>query len=158
MSHNTTQHICLFVYDKQSNDPSQIDQLNTFYSNRESRILGTDYWFVLHSQGNIIAECGVYLNFCSWILFCKNSKKNKYIITDVLVHQLYRGNGYCSLLLLNVMDWFTNKDTKNEPVFSLWADASNRSARKAYQKIFGYKGNRKGRLVYFSTQNDLIEK
>ena len=161
MVQNKSQHLCLFVYDKQSNDLAQLEQINIFYpKNQQSIVCQSDYWFVLHSNGNIIAECAVYLNFCSWKWvsqwFCRKNKRQEYTITDVLVYGPYRGNGYCSLLLLNVMNWFVDQYMENDLIFSLWTDTSNRSARKAYQKIFGYKGDRiNPRLIYFTTKNNL---
>jgi hypothetical protein len=148
----------LFVYQKKANNLYQIRKLKNFYPENYNMIRDCEYWFVLHSGKDIIAECSVCLHYCYWNWFRKitnTTYKYNYTISDVLVYQPYRGNDYCSLLLLNVMYWFVKQksDCLEDLHFKLYADFYNRSARRAYQKIFGYKGDRiSSRLISFSTR------
>ena len=146
-----------FVYQRQANDLYQIRKLKGLYPENYNMILDCEYWFILHSGKDVIAECSACLNFCSWNWLRKitNKPKYDYTISDVLVYQPFRGNDYCSLLLLNVMHWFAEMHSEelHELHIKLYTSVCNRSARKAYQKIFGYKGDRyTSRLIYFSTQ------
>jgi predicted GNAT family acetyltransferase len=71
----------------------------------------------------------------------------------VFVNPAYRGNGYCGLLLLNVMYYFDQRTSDPDHLsFSLWAHRSNRSARRAYRKIFGDES----RMDYQYTVHKLI--
>ena len=73
------------------------------------------------------------------------------------MHPPYRGNGYCGLLLLNVMYYFDQQTSNPEQLsFGLWTHRSNLSARRAYRKIFGYRSDTNyqytvHKLIRFST-------
>lgn len=149
----------LFIYSKYSATIEQKRQLNAFRRLVFYRY-EPEYYFVLYENpGIVVAECEVYQQkrpfFYSWF---SSSKTRKFEITDVFVAQPYRGNQYCSLLLLNVMYYFdqhiqaNNDDTTPDMVFELFTHHLNHSARRAYRKIFGKESGRFEKLIYFSTE------
>jgi len=84
-------------------------------------------------------------------------RPRRYYLTEVHVHPEYRGQGYCTLLLLNVMYHFDQLRSKTEPmppmVFELATYRNNHAAIRAYRKVFGEPVYGHGTLVYFSTES-----
>jgi len=112
--------------------------LKTLYNDREYKIISSlDFWFVLHKDKEIIAECSVIVE-----------NDNIYEINDVLVKEKYRGNNYALLLLLNVLLYFEEQNKKL--MIKICSTLDNISALKTYEKIFNKPYRCDSRYAYFS--------
>lgn len=104
------------------------------------RLRVTNEWYELIDTDTqlVIAECRVRRRCPDlFALCCCRPNRPSYEFTDVLVYPPYRGNGYCGLMLLNVMLHLCELCDDDEPVFGLAAYRHNVSARRAYRKLFG---------------------
>lgn len=101
------------------------------------------FWCELrNSKGVRVAQCEVEFN----------SKKSDCYITMVFVPKIHRGNGYCELLLLNVMYYFNQiRETQKEVRFRLFVYKDNPTAIRVYRKIFGEPLKETARSYWFST-------
>lgn len=108
------------------------------------------FWCTLYDNHGIkIGECRVVWN----PRYFYPRLPEEYYITDVWVHAAFRGNGYCGLLLLNVMDHFDRRTgPERDKIFTLATHLTNIPARRVYEQIFGYPGTFRHGLLYFSTQ------
>lgn len=137
-----------FVFSSSSKNPNTHKKFKELYSIDNYK---PQYWFALCEKNTIIAECEVSRKKS---LFSRKTDKIRYEISAVFVNPTYRGNGYCSLLLLNVMYYFDLRNpNKDQLVFQLITHRLNIPARKAYRKIFENESiSYNGKLVYFSTE------
>lgn len=127
----------LFVFEKtQSNFVKLYDLLEKNKSeiatyDRFDSIINEDFWFALCTQNDeIIAECFVSKKHS----FCLD-RLQYYHITDLFVPELFRGNNYAMLLILNILYHF---DQLNDPTgFRIEAYCDNIPAYRSYSKIFG---------------------
>lgn len=95
-----------------------------------------------NSNGVRVAECEAQFN----------SKNSDCYITMVFVPKPFRGNGYCELLLLNVMYYFNQlRKTKKEVRFRLFVYKDNTTAIRVYRKIFGKPFKQTLNSYWFST-------
>lgn len=142
-----------FAFSRSSTNPNTHKTFKKLYS-LSATINGNNipqYWFVFHKKNTIIAECEVNKKKS---LFSRKTDKIRYEISSVFVNPSYRGNEYCSLLLLNVMYYFDLRNPNKEQLtFQLFTHRLNYSARKAYRKIFEKESVcYRGKFVYFSTE------
>lgn len=117
-----------------------------------------EYWCTLQTpEGDLVARCEVHSMRKSAQLFANHSRLRRYYLTDVHVHPAYRGQGYCALLLLNVMYHFDQlRGDDVELVFELATYRNNSAAVRAYRKVFGepsIAGYGPHGLIYFSTES-----
>ena len=112
--------------------------------------LDQNHTFTLYtSSGEVIAECQV--RHLRPICPCINPEE-RYEFNDVEVRKPFRGQNYCSLLLLNAMLFFDqHADNPERLVFQLYAARRNHAARRAYRKVFGPPDGIYKNLVFFTT-------
>jgi ribosomal protein S18 acetylase RimI-like enzyme len=83
-----------------------------------------DMWFVIHNDYfDTIAECLIVI------------EDNVIVISNVFVNKKFRNNGYCKLLLLNVLFYLEQNYKDMTVVIEAFLD--NEAAMNSYEKIFG---------------------
>lgn len=94
-----------------------------------------DYCFSLHdAHNNLIAECTLRRPLLERLFH----RHRHYDFYDVWVAPQWRGQGYCSLLLLNGMLHVLDRVPKPQGVrFRIWTQWTNQAAQRAYRKVFG---------------------
>jgi GNAT superfamily N-acetyltransferase len=112
--------------------------IQSMYKQHEFKIISRlDFWFVLHTNDEIIAECSVIIE-----------NDNIFEINDVLVNEKHRGNNYATLLLLNILLYFEEQNKKL--MIKICCEKNNIPAFKTYEKIFGSAYRFDSRYAYFS--------
>lgn len=112
--------------------------IRELYKKDEFKIISRlDFWFVLHINDEIIAECSVIIE-----------NDNIFEINDVLVDEKHRGNNYATLLLLNILLYFEEQNKKI--MIKICCEKNNIPAFKTYEKIFGSAYRFDSRYAYFS--------
>lgn len=129
------------VHPREEFDPSWLNRFRSPY-----------FYCELKKDEETIAQCEIHVNRFRW--WCRESNTDYYYISDLSVRKKYRGNNYCSLLLLNVMYYFDQKrdGTDREIIFEISAYKDNIPAMRAYRKIFGRPCSRDRHLIHFSTK------
>jgi predicted GNAT family N-acyltransferase len=113
-------------------------QIFDLYKKQDYKIISDcDFWFVLHNDDEIIAECSVSIE-----------NDNIYEINDVIVSEKYRGNNYALMLLMNVLLYFDEQNKKL--MIKICCEKSYIPAYKTYEKIFGQPYRSDSRYSYFS--------
>ena len=105
-------------------------------------ILGQDKWYgLVNNDEQIVAECLLNkVNYpFTWIT-------RYYEITDVVVPKQFRGNGYSTILLLNIIC-----DNGDKYPYRITAEQNNLPAYRSYRKVFGEPYKMDEQFIYFST-------
>lgn len=101
----------------------------------------SDFWCFIYDDRLVkIAECSLKLE----------PNKNEIHIQDMYVNQYYRNEKYCTLLLLNVFEYFGNKYN-----YIIEANLDNHPAICCYTNIFGEPLITNDKAYFFLNLNDL---
>lgn len=119
---------------------SQNDKFRSLYREHDfNQISKLDYWFVLHNDDEIIAECSVIIE-----------NDNIYEINDVLVVEKFRGNKYAELLIINILLYF--EEQNRNLIIKIMCEKDNIAAYNTYNRIFGDSYRTDSRYHYFFYQ------
>lgn len=96
-----------------------------------------DYWFVLYDSETLDLYASCSLQTIYEESYEKKDTEMSFEIFDVLVEEKYRGNNYCTLLLLNIMIEMKKIEPETRLKFQIRCNLGNKVAFQIYRTIYG---------------------